>query len=185
MTSSKAEEVLRSIERRAQGRFLPIIGAAKGQILTEEIRELKPRRILEVGTLVGYSAILMSKDLGDDAEIITIEIHEEEAKEARENLHRAEVRPRVEVIIGNALEVIPQLSGEFDMVFLDAAKDEYLAYLKLAEPKIRKGGIVVADNAGIFATEMKDYLDYVRRSGRYQSRYVPRGGDGVEISTKL
>lgn len=110
------------------------------------------------------------------------------AAEARENIREAEVKPRIEVITGDALDVIPRLKGEFDMVFLDAAKYEHLDYrlLRLAELKIRLEELIVAaDNAGVFAGAMKDYLDYVRNSGEYRSRFVAKGRDGVEISIKL
>jgi predicted O-methyltransferase YrrM len=185
MISNKANEVLKSIEQLAKKEFLPIIGPDKGQVLVDVIRKSNPKRVLEVGTLIGYSAILIAKELGDDAEIITIEIDEDEAEIARKNLRRAEVKPRVEVVVGNALDVIPKLNGEFDMVFLDASKNEYIDYLKLVEDKLKKGGVVAADNAGIFASSMRDFLRYVRKSGKYESRFVAMGEDGVEISFKL
>ena len=71
------------------------------------------------------------------------------------------------------------------MVFIDAEKSEYLQYLQLAETKLHKGTVIVADNAGIFADQMKDYLDYVRSSNRYKSHYLGFGNDGVEVSEKL
>ena len=76
------------------------------------------------------------------------------------------------------------MKGPFDFVFIDAEKSEYFQYLKLAESKIRKGAVVFADNAGIFADHMRDYLDYVRNSGVNKSKYVQVGDDGVEISVK-
>ena len=81
---SKADEVLREIERRAETEFLPIVGPDKGRILADIVRDAKPKRVLEVGTLIGYSAILMGKELGKHVQIITIEIHAEEAKEDEE-----------------------------------------------------------------------------------------------------
>ncbi len=185
MISNEADGVLRNIEKMANKKFLPIIGSEKGRILTDTIHKFKPRRILEVGTLIGYSAILMAKELRDDAEIITIEVDEDEAEIARENIRRSEVKPKIEVITGNALEVIPRLSGRFDLVFLDATKDEYMSYLRLVEDKLSKGGVVFADNAGIFASSMRDYLDYVRNSVKYESQFISVGWDGVEVSVKL
>jgi predicted O-methyltransferase YrrM len=182
---SKAEVILREIEKRAHNEFLPIVGSEKGRVLAEEIRKAKPKRVLEVGTLIGYSAILMGKELGKTAKIITIEIHAEEAKAAEENIRNAEIPPKVEVITGDAIQVIPQLKGFFDFVFIDAEKTEYLDYLRLVEDKLRKGAVVVADNAGIFAKQMANYLDYVRASGKYSSKYVPVGVDGLEITVKL
>jgi predicted O-methyltransferase YrrM len=83
------------------------------------------------------------------------------------------------------MEVIPRLTDKFDMVFIDAARSEYLEYLRLVEDKLHKGSVIVADNQGISADEMKDYLDYVRSSGKYSSKYLPVGGDGLEVSVKL
>jgi len=176
---------LRQIEEAAQRQFLPVVGPRKGRILAEEVRKAKPRHVLEVGTLIGYSAILMGRELDEDAELVTIEIHRGEAKIAGENVVKAKIPPKVTVITGDAIEVIPTLNGPFDFAFIDAKKTEYFQYLSLAEDKFRKGTVVVADNAGIFADQMSDYLDYVRNSGRYKSRYVQVGDDGMEISLKV
>ena len=75
--------------------------------------------------------------------------------------------------------------GQFDFAFIDAEKSEYFQYLTLAEDKLRKGAVIFADNALIFADQMSDYLDYVRNSGKYQSHFIQVGEDGVEISVKL
>jgi caffeoyl-CoA O-methyltransferase len=141
--------------------------------------------ILEVGTLIGYSAVLMAKEMKQSAHLITVEIHEEEARTARENIEKAKVPPKVEVIVGNAIEVIPRLRGKFDLVFIDAEKNEYLAYLRLIEPKLHQGSALVADNAGIFASEIRDYIDYVRSSKNYSTKYVPVDKDGLEVSIRL
>ena len=184
LTLNKAETVLRKIEKQAKNQFLPIVGPEKGKILAEEIKKAKPKRVLEVGTLIGYSAILMGKELDDDTHITTIEIHADEAETAEENIREAEIPAKVKVVTGDAIQVIPKLKGCFDFVFIDAAKNEYLYYLKLAENKLHKRTVIVADNAGIFAHQMKNYLDYVRTSGKYRSTYVQVGVDGVEISVK-
>lgn len=185
MTLSRADKVLKEIEGMTKSKSLPIVGRVKGKVLEEIIREIKPKRILEVGTLIGYSAIMMAKELQSDAHLITIEIRADEAKMARENIKRAEIPPTVDVIVGDAIKVIPKLTEQFDMVLIDADKSEYLDYLRLVEDKLHRGSVVVADNAGIFAEEMKDYLDYVRSSGNYSSKYVPVGDDGLEVSVKL
>lgn len=182
---SNADEVLRLIEQASEKNFLPIIGPHKGKILAEEIRKAKPQYVLEVGTLIGYSAILMGKELDDEAEIVTIEIHGDEAELAGKNIVRANIPAKVKIIRGDALQVIPTLMGQFDFAFIDAEKNEYFQYLKLAEVKLRKGAVVFADNADIFADQMKDYLNYVPHSGKYQSRYIQVGEDGVEISVRL
>jgi predicted O-methyltransferase YrrM len=141
--------------------------------------------MLEVGSLVGYSTILMGKELEGDAEIITIDIDKDAAELARENIRNAAVKPRVTVLAGDALEIIPKLDGKFDLVFLDAAKNEYLDYLRLLEGDLHEGSVVVADNAGAYAHSMRRYLDYVRNSGKYESRFIPSSGDGIEVSIRL
>ncbi len=182
---SRADEVLRLIEQASEKNFLPIIGPFKGKFLSEEIKKAKPRCVLEVGTLIGYSAILMGKEMDDKSEIITIELHRDEAELAGKNIVRANIAAKIQIIVGDALQVIPTLMGQFDFAFIDAEKTEYFQYLKLVEAKLMKGAVVFADNAGVFADQMGDYLDYVRNSGRYRSRYIQVGGDGVEISVKL
>jgi len=185
VVSSKADDVLRRIENDVWRRWYPIIGPRKGRVLADLVRRNRPKRILEVGTLIGYSAITMCKELGFDAEMVTIEIDDQEAEIARRNIEEAEIKPEVKVIAGDALEIIPRLEGEFDMVFIDAAKNEYLDYLRLVEDKIHEGSLIIADNVGPRAYATGDYLGYVRRSGRYESRFVPVGGDGMEVSIKL
>lgn len=182
---SEAEKVLIEIEKMSTRKFFPIVGPRKGRILVDIIHEIRPKRILEVGTFIGYSAILMGKELDSDVHLITIEIHSDETKMAEENIKRSEILPKIDVLIGDAIEMLPKLEGKFDLVFLDADKSEYPIYLRLVEDKLHKGSIIVADNAGIFEEDMKDYLNQVRSSGKYDSKYIPVEEDGVEISTKL
>ncbi|MBC8224776.1 O-methyltransferase [Candidatus Bathyarchaeota archaeon] len=185
MARSKADEVLEEIERSAHRRYLPIIGPSRGRVLIEAVRRYRPRRILEVGTLVGYSTILMGKELGEGSEIVSIEYDRDEAEQARANIARAELPLKIEVLVGDALEIIPTLEGSFDMVFMDAAKHQYLDYLRLVEDKLRSGCVVVADNVGFMSRSMRGYLDHVRDSGKYESTFHRSGLDGVEVSVKL
>jgi predicted O-methyltransferase YrrM len=185
MIMSKADKVLKEIESMSGRKSLPIVGPDKGRVLARVINEIKPKRVLEVGTLIGYSAILMAKGLESDAHLITIEIHADEAEIAKENIKRAKVSPSIDVLVGDAIKVIPKLTGKFDMVFIDAKKTEYLNYLRLVQRKLHRGSVVVADNAGISADQMKDYLNYVRSSGTYRSEYISFGEDAVEVSVKV
>ena len=133
---SKANMVLKGIEAMSEQEFLPIIGRDRGQVLIKVIRKTRPRRILEIGTLVGYSTIMMARELDATSCLTTIENDAGRAKLARENIEKADVRPRIEVIVGDAVKVIPRLTGKFDMVFIDAEKEEYFDYLKLVEKKL-------------------------------------------------
>lgn len=185
MSSDRTDVVLKEMERLTETQFLPIVGPEKGKILAKTVREVKPKRALEVGTLIGYSAILIARELDKDARLYTLEIHEDEARMAKENIKRAGLIDKVSVIVGNALETIPKLKDSFDFVFIDAEKTEYFRYLRLVDDKLHKSSVIVADNAGIFAKQMHGYLDCVRGSKYYSSKFVSVGEDGLEITTRI
>ncbi len=189
--------VLKSLERMGEKEFVPSIGPVKGKILSKIIRKHKAKTALEIGTLAGYSAILIASLLPNDdsrkkAVVTTIEIDKKTASIAMKNVQKAGFSDKIEIIIGDALQAIPKLDHKFDLLFLDAAKDEYLRYLKLAEQKnLHKNSIVVADNVGVSEQQMLDYLEYVRNSGFYKSKtieteleYTPGVKDAIEMSIK-
>ena len=179
--------VLAQIEETASKEFLPSIGPIKGKIIEDVIKEHKPKRALEIGTLHGYSAILMAniilsgKDANeyfDDSEydsrktiLVSVEKDQKLANIAKKNIENSKLSEKIQVINGDALEVIPKLKSKFDLIFLDATKSEYLQYLRLVEKHslLNKRAVVIADNVLIYENEMKDYLDYVRNSGKYIS----------------
>ena len=127
------DDVLKSIEREAPGKGLPIIGPVRGVFLDEVIKEHHPATILEVGTLVGYSAIRMARLLEKGGHITCVELSPNSAKIAVSNIEKAGLAGRVDVLVGDAKSVLPRLEGSYDMVFLDAVKGEYLGYLKSCE----------------------------------------------------
>lgn len=191
---SKASQVLRRLEKMADKQFVPSIGPIKGKIITGIIQKYKPRDILEVGTLYGYSAILMADTLnGANGKVITIEIDKPIADIARKNIADAGLTDKIDVIVGNALDVIPRLNSKFDLLFLDAAKNEYLKYLELAQKRnLKEGSIIVADNVEISKSEMQDYLEHVRNSRGYRSKtiettveFTPNVKDAMEVSIKV
>ena len=191
---SRASQVLRRLEKMAEKQFIPSIGPIKGNIITGIIQKYKPRNILEIGTLYGYSAILMADTLkGADGKVVTIEIVKSIADIARKNIADASLLDEIDVIVGNALDEIPRLNSKFDLLFLDGAKNEYLKYLELAQKNdLKRGTIVVADNVEISKNEMQDYLDYVRNSTIYTSKtiettveFTPDVKDAMEVSIKL
>ena len=184
-------KVLEDIEKTAKNEFLPSIGPIKGKIMKNIIKELKPEKALEIGTLQGYSAILIAinilihkagkKKLNIDFEnnsgeriLFTLEKDGEMVQIARSNIENSGLSDKIHLINGDALKEIPKLKSKykFDMVFLDATKSEYLKYLQLIEQYglLNKRAVVVADNVIMYEDEMKDYLDYVRNSGNYMSR---------------
>ena len=182
-------KILAEIEETARKEFLPSIGPIKGKIIEDVIKEYKPKKVLEIGTLHGYSAILIaniilsgeydnenfnSERSSTEPILISVEKDQRLANIARKNIEKARLSEKVQVINGDALEIIPRLKSKFkfNMIFLDATKSEYLKYLQLIEKYslLNKRAVVVADNVLIYENEMKDYLDYVRNSGKYISR---------------
>jgi predicted O-methyltransferase YrrM len=177
--------VLERIEQLAAQHDLPIIGPERGKVLIDVVKQHRPSRILEIGTLVGYSSILMAQHLPEDGSITTIELDKGRASLAREHFKEAGLSERISLIVGSALPVIHTLHGPFDLLFLDAAKDEYCRYLKASEPKLSDHAVVVADNVKIFEDQLQDYLDYVRNSGKYESKTLDFGFDAVEVSEPI
>jgi len=188
MEDLKIKEILKEIEKQATYEGLPIIGPKKGQVLIAMVKKYQPLRILEVGTNVGYSAILMASSFPETmrqrAKITTIEIDPQTAASARRNIKKAHLERLIEVKVGDAKEVIPQLKDHFNMLFLDAIKEEYLTYLTLCEPLLSEDAVIVADNVGIFKMVMHNFLAYVRESGRYKSKTYDFVTDAVEVSLR-
>jgi catechol O-methyltransferase len=184
-------DVLRTMDRFArEERFLMNIGPDKGPLVRELLARLpKDARILELGAFCGYSSILLADTLGDAGRIVSIEINAASVEGARANVEFAGLADRVEIRHGASAETIPTLEGSFDLVFLDHWKDLYKADLEAIEESglLRPGSIVVADNVGpLFGA--KEYLDYVRTCGRYDSEHreakveYSSVDDAVEIS---
>lgn len=194
-TNEQTMSVLKELEHIARTEYLPSIGPIKGKIVSDIVRMYEPTTILEIGTLHGYSAILMGDLLPDDGKVITIEIDKNLADIARKNIDKSGLSKKIEVICGNALEILPTLAAyEFDLVFLDAIKSEYLQYLRILEEKnvIKKNAVVIADNVKLYENEMTDYLKYVRASGMYNSRttkttleFNKNVEDALEVSIRL
>jgi predicted O-methyltransferase YrrM len=187
-----ADVVLKEIEAIGERSFIPSIGPVKGKILAEIVKKTKPKRILEVGALYGYSAILMAKNSPPEVEIVSVEKNPEHVRIATKNIKRANMEEKITMVEGDGRTELQKLSGSFDLVFLDAEKTQYLAYLKAVEMNLDKGSVIVADNVGIFEDQMQDYLEYVRKKGPYKSRTVEtflefsdNTKDAMEISEKL
>lgn len=178
--TKQAKKVIEKIED--EGHWM-IVGPQKGKILASAVKKKKPKAILEIGTYIGYSAILMA-EAWPKAKMVTIEVDSENAEIARENIKSAGFEKRIEIKVGDAKELIPSLSETFDFIFIDAAKEDYLDYLRLAEGNLPKGAVVVADNVKMFKESMRDYLEYVRESEKYESKTYDVGPDALEVSIK-
>lgn len=182
-----------TIENAAKHKqLIPSIGPIKGKIIEDLIKKYKPKKILEIGTLFGYSAILMARLLPLEGKVVTLEKSENNAKIAKKYIVDSGLSSRINLILGDALETIPKITEKFDFFFIDARKDKYLDYLKLAEKNLKKGSIVVADNVGIFKEQVSDYLKYVKKSGNYNTKTIKTLlefskdiEDAIEVSIKI
>ncbi len=150
-TFAPEDDVLRDLARDAESSGLPdiAVGPEVGKLLQVLARAIDARRILEIGTLGGYSAIWMARALPRDGKLITLEISPEHAIFARRWIERAGLKRRVEVKLGDARELLPPLRRQkpFDMAFIDADKESYPWYLEWCLKLVRPGGIIAADNA--------------------------------------
>lgn len=174
--------MLQTMDRALQWWRLPAIGREKGRLVRRLIDRHRPRRAIEIGSLFGYSAVLIGASLPPGGRLTCVEASGFLAEVAKRNAQAAGLGKRVGVVTGDARQAIPLLRSRFDFALIDAAKDDYLEYLRALEPKLVRGAVVVADNTGIYRRETRPYLDYVRGGGRYESREHDFGFDCMEVS---
>ncbi len=163
--------------------------AGDAMMLRIMVESTGAKRGVEVGTNTGYGAINMG--IGFErtgGTLTTIEINPRTAEAARKHLAAVGLENVVTVIQGNALQVLPTLEGQFDFVFLDALKPDYLKYLKALEPKLKPGAAIVADNVIDYARQMPDFLEYIQSSPLYDTviiRASMQKNDGMSVSYKI
>lgn len=181
--TKKARRMLRLMDRATTLWHVPIIGRAKGRVIRRLIDRHRPHNAVEIGSLLGYSAILIAATLPPKGRLTCIEADPFLATLVKSNAGEAGLAKKVKVVSGDALRAIPLLPGRFDFVLIDAAKEDYVDYLRQLEPKLRVGAVIVADNTGIYRREVMAYLEYVRNgAGRYTSREYDFGDDAMEVS---
>ena len=189
------KSILRTIDNFVleSGQFLMNVGPEKGEILRDHLLKSKPNNVIELGTFIGYSAVLISSTIGEKSKLTSIDSDSHSIEIAKELINFAGLDDKVNLMHGSAEEIIPELNFNADFVFIDHAKKKYLSDLKLLETEeiILKNCTVFADNVGIFKDEMAEYFDHVRNSGKYQSQnfsskleYRNNIYDAVEISIK-
>lgn len=193
-------EILEAIEREALDTRVPIIRKEMQSFLKVLLSVQKPMRVLEVGTAVGFSALLMSEYLPDGAAITTIENYEKRIPIARENFKRAGKDSMITLIEGDAQDVLKTLDGEYDFIFMDAAKGQYIHFLPDVLRLLKSGGLLVSDNVmqdgtileSRFGVErrdrtiharMREYLYVLKHHEELITSIVPLG-DGVALSVK-
>ena len=193
-------KVLEEIEQEALADGVPIIRKEMQSFLKVLLAIKRPKRILEVGTAVGFSAILMSEYAPFDCTIDTIENYEKRIPIARENFIRAGKEEKITLIEGDAIQVLKKLDGPYDFVFMDAAKGQYLAYLPEVLRILNAEGVLVSDNVlqdgdiieSRFAVErrdrtihsrMREYLYTLKHHPELETSIIPLG-DGTAVSVK-
>ena len=199
--ATENSEILETIEREALDTFVPIIRKEMQSFLKVMLAIKKPKRILEVGTAVGFSAILMSEYAPEDCHITTIEKYEKRIPIALKNFKRAGKEQKITLLEGDAMEILKSLEGSFDFIFMDAAKGQYIYYLPEVVRLLTKDGVFVTDNVlqdgdvieSRFAVErrnrtihsrMREYLYELKHHKLLETSIIPLG-DGVALSTKV
>jgi len=143
----RRDAVVREIEQLARRRRIPIIGPAVARVLSLLTQISGARRIFEMGSAVGYSTIWLARAAGPRSEIYYTDGDPENARRAKRYFERAGVAHRIRMLLGDALKLIRQVPGSFDMIFIDVDKDQYPEALRRALPRLRRGGLLVVDNA--------------------------------------
>jgi caffeoyl-CoA O-methyltransferase len=191
--------LLAEMEAYAAEHRVPIADREVALFLEITARAIKARRALECGMAIGYSVIHLARGMADDGLVITIDPSDEMIKAAEGYLTRAGLRARAQIEKGYALEVIPRINETFDLIFLDAVKEEYRGYLDLALPKLRAGGVVICDNllwGGQVAGEirsldqqtsteaLREFNQYFVKHPQLQAEVLPVG-DGLGYGVKI
>lgn len=155
---------LEKIKQEALQDNIPIIMDDTLEIIKKELNNIVPKKLLEIGTAVGYSAICFSEFLAENGEIDTIERDEERVIKAKENIKRAEVENKINILAGDALEILPKLNKKYDVVFIDASKGKYPFFLEESLRLLNDKGIIFADNVLYKGYVMSDYNKHKQRT---------------------
>ena len=192
--------MIQMIEQEARAAYVPIVRKEMRQLLRVLLTIKKPRTVLEVGTAIGFSAILMAECLCKDSHITTIEKYEKRIPIARENFKRAGCEDRITLLEGDAMDILPGLTERYDFIFMDAAKGQYIHFLPDILRLLAPGGILVSDNVlqdgdvveSRYAVvrrnrtihgRMRDYLWTMKHTPELETTILPIG-DGATVSVK-
>ena len=198
-TIKKNEGILAQLEDFANKNHVPIVQPEVAALLKVITLILKPKKVLEIGTAIGYSSILISTVLPKDAKIDTIDRYELMIERAKTNIKKANLENTINIIYGDATEVLKMLDKKYDMIFLDAAKGQYPEFLPQCIRLLNDGGVLISDNIlykGMIAndelvvrrkktivTRLRSYLDHICNSEQLETSIIPIG-DGVALSYK-
>lgn len=191
------KELLLQMEKYAFVHHVPIINERGKAVLVETIAKKKPHRVLEIGTAIGYSALLIAEYSAVDIKITTLELDEERAKVARGFIQKSRFKGQIEVILGDAAEKLMDLSESYDVIFIDAAKGQYVNYFRLALPLLADEGVIIADNVlfrgyvlgdekpprryKTIVARLREYIETVMQHPDFET-IIHDNGDGLAIS---
>ena len=179
-------EELNKIKEKALEDHIPIIMDDTLEVIEDYLKEKNVKRILEIGTAVGYSAICFTKVLSEEGIIDTIERDEERVKQAKINIEKAEVEDKINIYEGDAVEILPTLNEKYDVVFIDAAKGKYPFFLKEALRMIKENGVIFADNILYKGYVMSDYNKHKQRTAvRNLREYIKEVSENPNLNTEI
>ncbi len=179
-------EELNKIKEKALEDHIPIIMDDTLEVIEDYLKEKNVKRILEIGTAVGYSAICFTKVLSEEGIIDTIERDEERVKQAKINIEKAEVKDKINIYEGDAVEILPTLNEKYDVVFIDAAKGKYPFFLKEALRMIKENGVIFADNILYKGYVMSDYNKHKQRTAvRNLREYIKEVSENPNLDTEI
>ena len=177
---------LEKIKQKALEEHIPIIMDDTLEVVDRILKEVQPKRILEIGTAVGYSAMCFSEYLQGDGKIDTIERDEERIAEAKVNIKNVGVEDKINIYEGDAVEILPTLNEKYDVVFIDAAKGKYPFFLKEALRMIKPTGVILADNILYKGYVMSDYNKHKQRTAvRNLREYIKEVTENPNIETEI
>ena len=177
---------LEKIKEKALEDHIPIIMDDTLEVIANRLKNVKPRKILEIGTAVGYSAICFSEFLSEDGKIDTIEREHDRVEEARKNIENAEVQDKINIIEGDAVEILPTLQGKYNVVFIDASKGKYPFFLKEALRLLADNGIIFADNVLYKGYVLSDYNKHKQRTAvRNLREFLAELQNNPELKTEI
>ena len=180
------KQEIENIKQKALEEHIPIIMDDTLDVIAKYLKEIEPKRILEIGTAVGYSAICFSEFLEKDGKIDTIERDNERVNEAKENIKKAGVEEKIHIYEGDAVEILPTLNEKYDVVFIDAAKGKYPFFLKEALRMIEPNGIIFADNILYKGYVMSDYNKNKQRTAvRNLREYIKEVSENPNLETEI
>ena len=180
------QQALEKIKQKALAEHIPIVMDDTLVVMEKILTQMKPERILEIGTAVGYSAMCFTKFLSENGKIDTIERDKERIEEAKENINQVGVQDKIHIYEGDAVEIWPTLKEKYDVVFIDAAKGKYPFFLQEALKKIKPKGVIFADNVLYKGYVLGDYNKHKQRTAvRSLREYIQAVSENPSLITEI